>query len=148
MGIVMYTCIFLKVHIILGIGDLKDGPSIPFEERGVMSDVAASPNDPVFINHHAMIDCIFERWLQENKDNLEYPTSDDDEIRDGHRAESYMVPIMPLYMQKDMFKLADNFGYTCDDNTETANTNTANTNTGANTIIFTAVIMVILVVSG
>ena len=106
-----------------------------------MADVAASPNDPVFINHHAMIDCIFERWLQENKDDLDYPTSS--EIREGHRAQDYITPIMPLYKQEEMFMPADNFGYTCD-----ANTNTANTNTGANTITFSAVIMVILVVSG
>ena len=107
----------------------------------MMADVAASPNDPAFVNHHAMVDCIFERWLQENKDDLVYPTSS--EIREGHRAEDYIVPIMPLHKQEEMFMTADNFGYTCD-----GNTNSANTNTGANTIIITAIMMVILVVSG
>ena len=102
-----------------------------------MGDVAASPNDPAFVNHHAMVDCIFERWLQENKDNLVYPTSS--EIREGHRAQDYITPIMPLHKQEEMFMTADNFGYTCDGNTNSANTNT---------IIFTAIMMVILVVSG
>ena len=83
--------------------------SIQFEKKGAMADVAASPNDPVFINHHAMIDCILEEWLQRGTDT--YPTSD--EIHEGHRADDYIVPIMPLYMHKDMFKTADNFGYSC-----------------------------------
>ena len=76
-----------------------------------MADVAASPNDPSFINHHTMIDCILEEWIQRNKDDLTYPTSN--EIREGHRDEDYIVPFIPLYMQKDMFKTADNFGYSC-----------------------------------
>ena len=100
----------MQGHIILGIGDLRSGPSIPFEKVGVMSCVAASPNDPAFINHHGMVDCILEEWLQRNKDKP-YPTSD--EIREGHRADDYIVPIMPLYMQRDMYKTADNFGYSC-----------------------------------
>ena len=77
----------------------------------MMSCVAASPNDPSFVNHHGMIDCILEEWLQRNKDNLSYPMSN--EIREGHRADDYIVPIMPLQMHKDMFKTADNFGYSC-----------------------------------
>ena len=53
-----------------------------------MSCVAASPNDPAFVNHHGMVDCILEEWLQKNK-NAMYPTSD--EIREGHRANDYIV---------------------------------------------------------
>ena len=95
----------------MGIGDLKTGLSIPFDEAGVMACVAASPNDPIFINHHIMLDCVFEAWLQRNKDCLSYPRSS--EIREGHKADNYMVPFIPLYMQKDMLKTADNFGYSC-----------------------------------
>ena len=73
--------------------------------------IAASPNDPVFINHHANIDCILENWLQENKDALLYPQSD--EIRVGHRGGDYIVPFMPLHTHNDMFKTANNFGYRC-----------------------------------
>jgi hypothetical protein len=98
------------VHIILGIGDLRSGPNLPFDKTGVMAHVAASPNDPVFINHHGMIDCILEEWLLKNK-NKPYPESD--EIREGHRADDYIVPFISPQMQKDMFKTADNFGYSC-----------------------------------
>ena len=80
-------------------------------EQGVMSCVAASPNDPIFINHHANIDCILEKWLQENEDNRFYPSSD--EIRQGHRATDYIVPFIPLYTHREMFNTSDNFGYVC-----------------------------------
>lgn len=99
----------MQVHIILGVGDLKSGPSLPFEKVGVMADTASSPNDPIFLNHHGMIDCILEEWLQRNTDT--YPISD--EIREGHRADDYIVPFIPLYTNNDMFKTADNFGYMC-----------------------------------
>ena len=82
--------------------------------KGVMEDVAASPNDPIFINHHAMIDCIFEEWLKINSQSADpqtYPSNS--EIRSGHKAEDYIVPIIPLYKHEQMFKTADNFGYSC-----------------------------------
>ena len=102
----------MQGHIILGLGDLKAGPHIPFEHVGVMSCVAASPNDPAFVSHHAMVDCVLEEWLQRNKDrDLSYPESD--QIREGHRADNYLVPLMPLYTNRDMFKTSDNFGYSC-----------------------------------
>ena len=77
-----------------------------------MWDVAASPNDPIFINHHAMIDCIFEEWIS-NHPNVQYPTDRQDKIHDGHKADDYIVPFIPLYKHKEMFKTADNFGYSC-----------------------------------
>ena len=76
-----------------------------------MGDVAASPNDPIFINHHTMIDCILEEWLQRNIHNVEYPS--DEGINMGHRRDDYIVPFIPLYTNNMMYKLADNFGYTC-----------------------------------
>ena len=88
-------------------GDVKDAP--PFEYQGAMSCVAASPNDPIFINHHAQIDCILEQWLWENPNT--YPQCY--KIREGHRETDYIVPFIPLYTHKDMFKTADNFGYEC-----------------------------------
>ena len=78
-----------------------------------MADVAASPNDPIFVNHHVTVDCILEEWLQRNKDDLDYPTSENIREGYGHRADEYITPIIPLYMQKEMFKTADNFGYYC-----------------------------------
>ena len=63
---------FLQVHVLLGLGKTVDENSVPFEIRGVMADVAASPNDPIYINHHTMIDCIFDVWLKCNYTRL-YP---------------------------------------------------------------------------
>ena len=57
----LYTCTYTQVHIIVGIGDFMS--DLVKNESGVMADVAASPNDPIFINHHTMIDCILEEWL-------------------------------------------------------------------------------------
>ena len=102
--------LIIQGHIILGLGDLQEAKELSFNEVGVMSCVAASPNDPAFVNHHAMVDCILEKWLQKHK-GATYPTSNG--IRSGHNASNYIVPLMPLHMHQDMFKTADNFGYTC-----------------------------------
>ena len=75
-----------------------------------MADVGASPNDPIFINHHAMVDCILEEWLQSNP-NTPYPQ--DPSIRQGHKESDYIVPFFPLVRHRDMFKTANNFGYSC-----------------------------------
>ena len=76
-----------------------------------MADVAASANDPIFLNHHAMVDCIYEIWLQKNLLNAPYPISS--EIPKGHRYDDYIVPFFPLYKHRDMFSTADKFGYKC-----------------------------------
>ena len=82
-----------------------------------MADVTASPNDPLFLNHHAMVDCILEEWL---KRNLPTDLSDIENVyttagnNTGHRFTDYLVPFFPLYRNQDMFKTSDNFGYTCD----------------------------------
>ena len=92
-----------------------------------MSCIAASPNDPIFINHHGKIDFILEEWLVQNKDNLSYPQ--DNRIRQGHRGSDYIVPpLIPLYTHEDMFKIADNFGYEYLDTDDDEPTDEPNTN--------------------
>ena len=76
-----------------------------------MANVAASANDPIFLNHHAMVDCIFETWLQKNP-SATYPTAT--KIPQGHRKQDYIVPFFPLYKHEDMFSTADKFGYRCE----------------------------------
>ena len=102
----------MQVHIILGLGyfgsDAQNDKSI----SGVMADVAASANDPIFLNHHAMVDCIFETWLQKNP-NAQYPIGKLNEIPKGHRYDDYIVPFFPLYTHSDMFSTADKLGYRC-----------------------------------
>ena len=100
----------------MGLGNNPPGdpPPVPFLDQGVMADVPASPNDPIFINHHTMIDCIFELWLKCNSDKS-YPSDIPNELLyEGHRKNDYIVPFIPLYTHQDMFKTADEFGYTCD----------------------------------
>ena len=73
----------------------------------------ASPNDPFFIVHHTMIDCIFDEWLKHHPDE-EYPDVPLTPSTRGHLLHSYIVPFFPLYTNADMFKpAAGNFGYFC-----------------------------------
>ena len=74
-----------------------------------MANVAASANDPIFLNHHAMVDCILEEWLQKHPKPT-YPTSDK---QPSHQPDAYIVPFFPLVKHRDFFKTADNFGYSC-----------------------------------
>ena len=76
-----------------------------------MADVAASPNDPIFINHHTMIDCILEEWVRGHPD-ADYPPNIPSKLK-GHQKDGYIVPFYPLFKHKDMFDTADNFGYSC-----------------------------------
>jgi hypothetical protein len=101
-----------SVHILLGIGDFTT--NLDFRKKGVMADVAASPNDPIFINHHTMVDCIMEEWMKcyNPNNDLEYPLSS--KTREGHRRDDYIVPFIPLYNHQDMLKTSESFGYSCD----------------------------------
>ena len=77
-----------------------------------MGDPVASPNDPVFIIHHTMIDCMFDEWLKHHPDE-EYPDVPLTLSTKGHQPHGFMIPFFPLYTNADMFKLANNFGYYC-----------------------------------
>lgn len=100
----------IQVHIIVGIGNFEAVGNLSSTMRGVMADVAASPNDPIFINHHSMVDCVLEEWLQRNPD-AQYPDVPS-EIK-GHQRDAYIVPFFPLYKHSDFFNTAENFGYSC-----------------------------------
>ena len=78
-----------------------------------MANVAASPNDPVFINHHTMIESIFEQWLQQHP-NGEYGGPNNDVKFAGHSANNCIVPFILVYTHMDMFKPAEDFGYAYD----------------------------------
>ena len=97
---------------------------------GQIFDRGGSPNDPVFIVHHTMIDCMFDEWMQRYPDQR-YPDVPLTISTQGHQAHSYMVPFFPVYTNADMFKLAaSNFGYYCNLTnltTDTDSTNTTNT---------------------
>ncbi len=102
----------MQVHIIVGIGDFKLAGTLASNMKGVMADVAASPNDPVFINHHGMIDYILEMWLNSNRSRV-YP--DIPSERKGHQRDSFIVPFFPLFKHSDVFKEAADLGYSYED---------------------------------
>ena len=80
---------------------------------GQMSDPAASPNDPAFIVHHTMVDCIFDEWLKHHY-GAKYPKVPENFSTRGQQANGYIVPFFPLVTNDDMFELAYRFGYFCD----------------------------------
>ena len=77
--------------------------------KGHIEDVAASPNDPFFIVHHTMVDCLFEAWLERHPGGT-YPLNPP---APGHGRNQYMVPFFPLATNGDMFQRAENLGYLC-----------------------------------
>jgi len=101
----------MQAHIILGLGDFS--ANTPPEKAGQIYDPVASPNDPVFIIHHTMVDCMFDEWLKLHPDE-QYSDVPLTPSTRGHQAHNYMIPFFPLYTNTDMFKLANNFGYFCD----------------------------------
>ena len=76
-----------------------------------MYDVASSPNDPTFILHHLMVDCILVEWLKRHP-NGEYPV--DDLVRDGHRKDDYIRTFFPLITNGEAFYDTTQFGYYCE----------------------------------
>ena len=81
-----------------------------------MGDVAVSANDPIFLNHHAMIDYIFEEWLKKGNGaylpmSLTGTEDDESDTLKGHRENDVIVPFIPLYTNGQMFKIASEFGY-------------------------------------
>ena len=84
--------------------------NLPERMRGQIDDLAASPNDPLFILHHSMMDCLFDEWLQRHSD-AEYPV--DPLVTQGHRKDDFVGSFFPLYTNGDMFKGAEVFGYFC-----------------------------------
>ena len=95
----------------MGIGDFETNFSS--YEAGTIFDLAASPNDPTFYNHHTMVDCILEKWLLNNTDKP-YVGPVGERLFAGHGAGDCIVPFMPLYTNNDTYQTADNFGYSCD----------------------------------
>ena len=100
----------LQIHWIPGIGDAASNLALPARMRGQIEDVAASPNDPLFIFHHAMIDCLLDEWLRRHSD-AEYPV--DPLVTQGHRRDDFVGAFFPLYTNGDMFKRTEEFGYFC-----------------------------------
>ena len=100
----------MQIHFIAGVGDAVHQITIPQNKHGHIYDVASSPNDPLFILHHLMVDCILDEYLCKFPDT-EYPT--DPQVRDGHRADDFTRGFFPLIKNKDLLVPGENFGYSC-----------------------------------
>lgn len=136
------TMLYMQGHIIPGEGDLST--DLPDNMKGTIEDVAASPNDPLFIVHHTMVDCVLEEWLRLHSD-AEYPT--DPIIRDGHRRDDYVRGFFPLYTNGELFKGTEEFGYSCTLPNITLNTTTTDapdSAPGAHAALFTWPLVVVL----
>lgn len=75
-----------------------------------MFDFGGPSNDPFFIVHHTMVDCILLEWLADHP-GTEYP--DAPEIRYGHRRDDYSNAFFPLYTNGELFGPSEKFGYSC-----------------------------------
>ena len=100
---------YIQAHIILGQGDYNFLANNDPEAIGTFEDVAASPNDPVFILHHNMLDCVFIEWLRRHP-GTEYPRG---VLTPGHARDGYLVPFFPLFTNNELFVDPEELGYTC-----------------------------------
>ncbi|XP_030009112.1 tyrosinase-like [Sphaeramia orbicularis] len=77
--------------------------------NGSMSSVQGSANDPIFLLHHAFVDCIYEQWLRRYRPTpSQYPESN---APIGHNSEYHMVPFLPLQRNRDYFISSKDLGY-------------------------------------
>ena len=149
--------IVMQVHILLGLDSFGDkGCGKPKDTRvckstpdksesAAMADVRASPNDPVFIHHHAMIDLIFEEWLKSHP-SATYGGPPSNSQFPGHAAGDCAVPFMPVFTHSEAFKRASTFGYSYEPLEE--DTTTTNTPTTDSTPSSMAMVSVPLIVTG
>ena len=73
---------------------------LPPELQGSMIDFGSAPNDPLFILHHTMVDCILEEWVKRHP-NSGYPSSS--EVREGHKKDDYLRTYFPLITNGEVF---------------------------------------------
>ena len=85
----------------------------PANPEGTMIHIAASHNDPVFINHHTMIDCIFDQWLELYPDSP-YVGPKGERRFAGHGLDDCVVPFYPPKTHRQMYKIGLDLGFECD----------------------------------
>ena len=98
------------MHALVGLGNADFITGVPPPLRGAMFDVAGSPNDPIFILHHLMLDCILQEWSKRHPTSG-YPVHS--MIQDGHRQDDYLRTFFPLIKNGELFASTEQFGYYC-----------------------------------
>ncbi|XP_020778725.1 tyrosinase-like [Boleophthalmus pectinirostris] len=77
--------------------------------NGSMSSVQGSANDPIFLLHHAFVDCIYEEWMRRHRPALsQYPESN---APIGHNGGYFMAPFLPLHRNREFFISSKDLGY-------------------------------------
>ena len=80
---------------------------------GTIGSIPIAANDPVFINHHTMIDCLFEQWLTDHP-NRQYPATLQAQFA-GHADGDCIFPFIPLFNHNEVFSMnASDLGFSCD----------------------------------
>ncbi|GAA48882.1 tyrosinase [Clonorchis sinensis] len=80
--------------------------------NGSMCCTSTATNDPIFIVLHNFVDKIFNAWLRLYHPPIEaYPR---DNVRPGHSRDAFMVALMPLLRNADMFVDSLQLGYDYD----------------------------------
>lgn len=85
----------------------------PTVREGTMSPIASSHNDPVFLNHHCMSDCLLDQWFELYPDSP-YVAPEGDRQFAGHGIDDCIVPFYPPKTQHQMYKIGLDFGFECD----------------------------------
>ncbi|CAI8026263.1 Rho GTPase-activating protein 100F [Geodia barretti] len=75
-----------------------------------MIDFGSAPNDPLFIIHHTMMDCILEEWTKRHPSSS-FP--DGPLVRDGHKKSDYLRTFFPPITHGEVFTDPKEFGYYC-----------------------------------
>ncbi|KAF5398821.1 Common central domain of tyrosinase [Paragonimus heterotremus] len=80
---------------------------------GSMCCTATATNDPIFLLMHNFVDKLFNIWLRIYRpDKSVYPNRD---VRPGHSRDSFMIGLLPLARNGDMFVDSVELGYDYDD---------------------------------
>ena len=80
---------------------------------GVLSIVPLAANDPIFVNHHSMVDYLLEVWIRRYHGDYQPPPGSS-RAHKGHNYNDSLVPFLPLYTTSYFLQESTQFGYTYD----------------------------------
>ena len=107
-SVLVQTFIYLpQAHFLVGLGGVTP---LPPHLQGSMIDFGSAPNDPLFIIHHTMMDCILEEWTKRHPSSS-FP--DGPLVRDGHKKSDYLRTFFPPITHGEVFTDPKEFGYYC-----------------------------------
>ena len=96
---------------------------------GTMSRVETAASDPFFWLHHAFIDWMLEKWMENHQTSMGGWTTTD--AADGHNYKDCQGSLIPLYGHDKFFLNSVTYGYTYNSLTSTPGKSLSSINTGA-----------------